>query len=189
MPAISKKTRAQVRRIVEMFGAGKSITEISRVEGLARTTVRQWLDNEGAKPPAVKPPTQEQKNTKRRREKSAEIIAKTIALEHPTAEHLGIVAVRLRLQQIRALIESALIDVASDATSASAMAALGKLEQQYASTLTDLEVRARPPEKPDPEKDPTNAETVARLASKLETLIMREEKNRKCVHCNQHPDR
>lgn len=189
MPAISKKTRSQVRRIVEMFGAGHSLSEIARREQLTRSTVRKWLDKEGAKEPETKKPTPKQEKIAKSRAKSAEIIAKTIALEEPSPENLGIVAVRLRLQQIRALIEQALIDVASGDTRDSALGNLSKLELTYATTLTKLEVAARVPEKPDPEKDPTNAETVANLANKLETLIVGEEKKRKCVHCGAHPDR
>lgn len=167
-----------MRRIVEYYGDNRSITEIARLEKLSRPTVRRWLADEGIVIREERVDTPAQRETKVRKQKLATIVADTITMAEANVEHLGLKTVRERLGQIKALIKAAMVDVAAGDVGGSALAKLGELEIKYARECEELERAARPPEKPDPNKDPAAAETVNKLIAKLEALVVHEEKVR-----------
>lgn len=190
MPAIAKKTAKQVRRLVEMFGAGYSIGHIAKVERLSRPTVRRWLADEGidtTKPPARVAAAEAE--AKAKKAKTALLAVKALELRTQPGEPQAIGLVRGRLNQITALLEQTMKAVAAGDMRETAFAKLAAEERHYAEKLTALELAARPADKPNPDGDPENQETLAQLTAKLETLVAREEKNLKCCHCGLHPFR
>jgi hypothetical protein len=190
VPAIAKKTAKQVRRIVEMWAAGYSIGHMAKVERLSRPTVRRWLADEGID--TTKAPARAQAaeaEAKAKRSKTAFLVVKALELVSMPGEPQAIGLVRGRLNQIRALLEETMKAVAAGDMRETAFAKLADQELKYSKQLTELELAARPPEKPNADSDPENNETITKLTAKLETLVAREEKALRCCHCGAHPFR
>lgn len=189
MPAIAKKTRQQVRRLVEMFGGGYQIATIAKVEKLDRKTVRRWLEDEGIDvTKAPKTVQQAVDAEKARRGRTSGIVVKALELKPKPGESQSVTVARARLVQISALYNDALKAVAAGELRETAVTKLGELERHQQKHLAELERAEKPPETP--KGDPgVDEEILAALDAKEEQLVAREEKNLRCIHCNQHPYR